>query len=115
MSVEIASYNVVLQGNQGPGIVRHLYMEAAAGAPGPFKHFAIYFTEQAPTDLGYVNPDDGYVVPFLPLRDFAELYKVLKAEKKVYADWYADNNKKLQWFQVRSSADPVGAKPRGPS
>jgi hypothetical protein len=103
---------VVLQGNQEPGIIRQVYLEAAAGTAGPFKHFAIYFTEQAPPNLGYVNPDDGYVVPFLPLRDFAEMYHILKTEKKVYAEWYADNNKNLQWFQIGSSPDPVGAKPR---
>jgi hypothetical protein len=111
MSVQIGSYSVVLQGNREPGIVRQVYLEAVAGSAGPFLHFAIYFTEQPPQDFGYVNPGDGYVVPFLPLRDFDDLYELLRMEKKLNADWYADNTNKLQWFLISSAADPVSAKP----
>jgi hypothetical protein len=37
---------------------RAVLLEASPSEPGPFKHFAIYFYESVPSDLGYVNPSN---------------------------------------------------------
>ena len=115
MSKKITSFTTVIQGNTTPGIVRQLYMEAEEEPANALKHFAIYFTEETPKDLGYVNPDDGYIVPFLPLRDFAEMNEMLHKEKNVYADWFAGDDKKLLWFLIASCPDAVGSEPRSQS
>jgi hypothetical protein len=108
----IASYSVVTQANQDPGntLARHLYLEADPSASGTFKHFALYFFEP-PQSLGYVNPNNGYVVPFLRLSDFSDIYNIVQSEKPVYTLFYADDSNQLQWFQVRTGAEPTGQGP----
>jgi hypothetical protein len=108
----IASYGVVTQANQNPGntLARHLYLEADPSSSGTFKHFALYFFEP-PQSLGYVNPNNGYVVPFLRLNDFSDIYHIVQSEKPVYTLFYADDSNQLQWFQVRTAAEPTGEGP----
>jgi hypothetical protein len=112
MSVPIGSHRVIIERNTDGPIVRHLYMEAAASETGVFKSFALYFTQQAPDRLGYVNPDNGFVVAFLPLSDFQDIHELLRTSDGVYAFWYADGSNKLVWFQVGTGSDPVGAGPK---
>ncbi len=108
----VASYSVVAQSNQNPSatLARHLYLEADPSASGTFKHFAAYFMEN-PANLGYVNPSNGYVVPFLRLGDFSDIYQIVQAEKPVYTAFFADDNNQLQWFQVRTGLEPTGEGP----
>src|SRR5262245_39608718 len=86
MSVQLDnSYGVVCHRGKDDFWVRALYLEAVASEPGAFKHFAIYFIEKDDPTLGqgYVNPDNGYVVPLLPARDFDALYHLMQTEKKL--------------------------------
>jgi len=108
----VASYSVVTQRNQDPAntLARHLYLEADPSASGTFKHFALYFFEP-PSSLGYVNPGNGYVVPFLPLAEFSDIYRIVQSEKPVYTLFYADDNNQIQWFQVRTAPEPTGEGP----
>lgn len=108
----VASYSVVTQGNNDPNnsLSRHLYLEADPSASGTFKHFALYFLQDPPS-LGYVNPDNGYVVPFLSIEDFSDIYYIVQAERPVYAAFFADDNSALQWFQVRTGVEPTGEGP----
>ena len=108
----VASYSVVAERNRDPNntLGRHLYLEADSSASGTFKHFALYFSDDPPS-LGYVNPDNGYVVPFLLLKDFSDIYHIVQAERPVYTSFFADDDKELQWFQVRTALEPTGEGP----
>jgi hypothetical protein len=108
MSVFIGSYQVVVSRHVEQAEVRHLYMEADPSESGAFKHFALYFYEKESDSLGYMNSDNGHLVPFLPLRDFDNIYHILQTEKKVYANWHAAGDNKLVWFQVGTSSEPLG-------
>lgn len=115
MSVQLDnSYGVVCHRGKDDQWVRALYLEAVASEPGTFRLFAIYFIEKDDPSLGqgYVNPDNGYVVPVLPARDFDALYHLLQTEKKVYANWSAGGDNTLEWFQIGASKDPL---PKGPT
>ncbi len=106
MSVQLDnSYSVVCHRGETDQFVRAIYLTAVASEPGVFKSFALYFIEQDGSELGrgYVNPDNGYVVPLLPARDFDPMYRILQTERTVYANWYADGDNKLVWFQVTAS------------
>lgn len=108
MGVAISTYKVVVSRHVDQGEVRHLYLEVDSSETGAFKHFAVYFYEKDPDSLGYVNPDNGYVVLLLPVREFDNIHHVLQTEKEVYANWYAANGNNLVWFQLGTSEEPVG-------
>lgn len=110
----IATYSVVTQINQNPDIslVRHLYLEADPSASGTFKHFVLYFYESpGPVDAGYVNPNNGYVVPRLPLRDFSDIYHIVQSERPIYTSFAADDNNFIVYFQIRTDPEPTGQGP----
>jgi hypothetical protein len=108
MTALIANYRVVVCRHVNQGEVRNIELKADDSVTGIFKNFALYFYEKDPDELGYVNPDNGYVVPRLPARDFDNVYHILQTEKKVYASWGAGDDNKLVWFQVGTSTEPLG-------
>jgi hypothetical protein len=108
MGVKISTYRVVVNRHVDEGEVRHLHLEADSSETGRFKHFALFFYEKDPDSLGYVNPDNGYVVPFLPVREFDGIYHVLQTEKECHANWHAGGDNKLVWFQIGTSREPLG-------
>ena len=57
-------------------------------------------------------PDDGYVVPTLPVSYFDAMYDLVQTEKKTNANWYAGGDNKLVWFQIGASKDPLPKRPK---
>lgn len=108
MAAAISSYLVGVHRHTSGGHVRWLSLEADSGR---FRHFTIYFFEDDPDSLGYVNPDTGHVVPLLPIRDFDNMYQMLQTEKPVYVYWYSGDDNRIVWFQLCTSEEPLGEGP----
>ena len=107
MNVKIGKYSVSVRRGRAHSHTKTLSLQASSSATGTFKSFALFFYENPP-NLGYVNPDNGYVVPMLPEVDFDPMYHLIQTERPIYAGWQTNDDNKLEWFSLYTGEEPPG-------
>jgi hypothetical protein len=107
----VVSYKVGVNRATRPGPVRSLTLKLAE-TEGGISGVSLFFYEKAPSALGFVNRQTGFVSVNLPLIDFEVMYQVLNTEKPVFVHWRTDpEDEKLASIDLSTSEEPVGEGP----
>jgi hypothetical protein len=104
----IISYKVGANRAVRSGPVRSLTLKLAE-SEGGIGGVSLFFYEKAPSTLGFVNRQTGFVSVNLPAVDFDPMYRILNTEKPVFVHWRTDpEDEKLTSIDVSTSEEPVG-------
>lgn len=90
------------------GPVRWLNLNLAE-PKGEIKQVSLFFYEQDPSNLGFVNHRTGCVMANLKLADFEPIYHLVQSEKPAFTFWRTDPEEdKLISIDVSTSEEPLG-------
>jgi hypothetical protein len=107
----IASYKVGVTRAARKGPVRSLTLQLAE-PEGDLRQVSLFFYEDAPPSLGFVNHETGFVVANLRLVDFDASYRILNTENPVFIHWRTDPEEaRLISIDLSTSEEPLGEGP----
>jgi hypothetical protein len=104
---QIKDYQIVVGCTITSGSVvryRELWLTTSAVQGDPATNIFIKFSEVMQPNLGSYKPDSeqSWVLAHAPFSDSEEMYQVLREEKSTLFSWAANDQKKLEWFQISS-------------
>jgi hypothetical protein len=112
MAVEVRAYKVGTSRSKPGAPVRWLNLLLAEPVDRVHTVSLFFYEELGTRELGFLNPETGFVVANLPVSDFDALYRIVNTEKPVFLHWRTDPGAApLLSIDVSTSEEPPGEGP----